>query len=401
MLVLHLILAAVTIRSDGTPLRSGCDAGSDPVAVLAAGQPADVKFSLAGEDCFKVAVQVGGRTMSGYVRQADLANVAEFDRARQSGGAVTAREMIASNVRAVEHKAVSAAGANSDLRAAIEAINANEPGRALAMLEPAARNSRDINVLTIAGVAAWRSDDPAVALGYWKRALALRQDPDLQFLYSKVERETASDRSSGRLLGMRVLLRYEPDVVDADTARAMLLTLDTELSRISTQLGCSIPERLVAIVQKREAYLASSGAAEWSAGQYDGRIRVALIDESGVGAKTRRSFAHELAHACLANIGRFPAWLHEGVAQRLSGDQVSPDTRQRIVAAIAAKQMPKLEALDPRGAAADQARNIYGLALLAANLLFEKHGDMGIRNILANPSLLGRITEELDRELGL
>jgi len=38
---------------------------------------------------------------------------------------------------------------------------------------------------------------------------------------------------------------------------------------------------------------------------------------------TRQVFAHELVHACLANIGSWPAWLHEGLAQKLSGEPVS------------------------------------------------------------------------------
>lgn len=398
---LFLLLAAVTIRSDGVPLRSGCENDSREIAVLTAGQSAQIKFALTGaETCYKVSVDVNGRTVGGYLRQSDIANLDEFERARQQGGAVTGVAPGA-NVRAVEQRAAAAAGGNGPLRRAIEAIQANEPSRAVAILEPEARSTRDVAVLTIAGVAAWRNDDPGGALNYWKRALDIRPDPDLERLYAKVERESAADRSSGRLVGMRVLLRYEPTVVDAETARAMLLTLDTELSRISVQLGCSIPERLVAIVQKREAYLASSGAAEWSAGQYDGRIRVAAIDEGGAGTRTRRAFAHELAHACLANIGRFPSWLHEGIAQRLSGDQLSPDARRRIADAIAAKRLPKLGAADPRGTSAEQARNIYGLALLATNLLFDKHGEMGIRNILVNGALLERLTAELDRELGL
>lgn len=400
MLGLYLLFAAVTIRADGTVLRTGCAGDAEQVALLQGGQTAEVKFALAGADgpCYKVAVQVDGRTVAGYVRKPDLADADEFEHSRRQGGAIRA-PVAAANLLALERRATLAAGTSVELRTAIQAINANEPARASAILEPLARNSRDRNVLAMAGVAAWRNDDPAAALSYWKRALDLHPDAELERLYAKVGRESVADRSSARLLGLRVLLRYEPNVVDEETARRMLLTLDEELSRISTQLGCAVPERLVAIVQQREAYLRASGAEEWSAGQYDGRIRVALMDERGVGPHTRRAFAHELTHACLANIGRFPTWLHEGIAQRMSGDRLTAEARRNLTEAISARRLPKLEALAAHGAG--KPRDIYDLALLATDLLLEKHGEMGIRNILANPSLLEQITTELDRELGL
>ena len=169
----------------------------------------------------------------------------------------------------------------------------------------------------------------------------------------------------------------------------------------STNLGCALPERLVAIVQTREAYLRSSGAAEWSGGVYDGRLRVALMDGTGVGPATRRTFAHELAHACLAEKGRFPPWLHEGIAQRLSGDRLTSAARHSIQQAIAEGQLPTLERLNPHGADTNQAQLVYGLALWAVDLLFEKHGEIGIRNILGNGSLLAQLTREMNREFGL
>jgi hypothetical protein len=161
--------------------------------------------------------------------------------------------------------------------------------------------------------------------------------------------------------------------------------------------------RLVAIVQSREAYLASTGSAEWSGGRYDGRIRVALVEDAFVGPRTRRVFAHELVHACLANLGQWPPWLHEGLAQKLSGDRLSPAARARLNAMIEARKFPKLESLGRNLAAlsAGDVQSTYALALLAVERLLEMHGAMGLRNILANPHLLAQWTAGLDRDLGL
>ena len=39
-------------------------------------------------------------------------------------------------------------------------------------------------------------------------------------------------------------------------------------------------------------------------------------------ASMQRVFAHEVVHSCLANLGSWPPWLHEGLAQKMSGDQL-------------------------------------------------------------------------------
>jgi hypothetical protein len=285
----------------------------------------------------------------------------------------------------------------------VEAIDANEPARALELLQPMLRSRADPDVLALAGVAAWRNDEPRAALDYWNRSLTMRPDGRLEQLCRTVEREASGDRSSGRAYGLRVLLRYEPDTVPPELARSMVLALDSEVERISMQLGCSTRERLVAVVQSRQAYLASTGAAEWSGGRYDGRIRIALIDEGVVGPRTRRVFAHEVVHACLANLGRWPPWLHEGLAQLLSGDRLTDAERTSIRHKARSGAFPKLDALgrDLGSMNAEAARETYALALEAASFLMERYSGIGIRNVLSNPSLLQQITGELNQRLGL
>jgi hypothetical protein len=77
--------------------------------------------------------------------------------------------------------------------------------------------------------------------------------------------------------------------VTADQARTLVPILDSEFTRVSEALGCRSEERLTAIVQTPEAYRQSMGAAEWSGGQFDGRIRVALLEKTP-GDLTRQTF---------------------------------------------------------------------------------------------------------------
>jgi hypothetical protein len=261
----------------------------------------------------------------------------------------------------------------------------------------------DPGLLALAGAAAWRADDPQRALELWKRSLAIQPNPQVQELYDRVERETKGDQSNQRLVGTRVLLRYEGTAISIDTAREMAAVVDQEFARISAQLGCATQERIVTIAQSRDAYKKTTAAAEWSAGQYDGRIRVPVFDKGSLDADTKRTLSHETTHACLSMLGRWPAWLQEGVAQYMSGQVLSPVEREQIAALSKAGKLPSLTRLGGDWSAMDTttARVAYALALRAVEIFNQDFGGYGLRNLLRNPDKLGSYTTELDKRLGL
>ena len=160
-----------------------------------------------------------------------------------------------------------------------------------------------------------------------------------------MERETKGDQSNDRLYGMRVLLRYESSAIPVETARQMTAVLDQEFARISNELGCSAEERVIAIVQSKEAYRKSTDTAEWNGGQFDGKIRVPMFDPRVVDSTLLRSLAHETAHACLTMLGHWPAWLQEGVAQKLSGDTLNPAQQKKLADLARQGKLPRLSNL--------------------------------------------------------
>ncbi len=118
----------------------------------------------------------------------------------------------------------------------------------------------------------------------------------------------------------------------------------------------------------------------------------------------RRVLAHEIVHACLTNISAaWPAWLHEGLAQKLSGETLSPAERDQIRTMAASHAIPRLENMGQTWSrmSAQHARIAYWVALAAVDLLFSGNGGLGLKNVLANPEQLAGITAELDRKLGL
>ena len=394
-----LLLAAVTLRQD-VALRTGCETDDTVVGQAKTGMRADIRFALAASACYKVATEAG----VGYVHATDLAGLEQFESGRAKASmTVETVKVSRPELERVERAVSVTLDPNGPLAAALKLIDANQPAAALASLDPLLKRTRqDPSALVVAGIAAWRGDDSPRALEYWKTSLDLHHDPNLQRLYERVERESAADRSQQKSIGMRVNLRYEGETVSPMMAREMLEALDSEYARISAELGCRTEERITAIVQSRAAYLKATGAAEWSAGQYDGRIRISLVDQAGVGPKTRRLFAHELVHACLSSLGRWPSWFHEGMAQKLSGDHLGQPAVAEIQTLARSHQLPKLEDLGQKWSnmSATQATVAYGLALHAVDRLTEDYSGYGIRNILANPAKFQEITTALNREFG-
>lgn len=407
-MVVHslVLLAALAVKQDQTRLRTGCESGDETVATLPAGTPVEVRFRLAdGSDCFKVTATVNGKAVTGYLPSTALANVEQFEQQRNSAATVDPAQALTPEERRSK-KALARVG-DPALARATELLEANQPSQALEILEAAVkRYPKNPEVLLAAGIAAYRADQGRVALDYWKQSLDLAPNPVLARIYDKVQRESENDRSGDKLYGMRVVLRYEGQALPPDTARAILSTLDQEFIRVSGVLGCPAEERIVAIVQSPDAYSRSTGAAEWSGGQYDGRIHVAWTQQSQVGPEMRRRLAHEMVHACLTNLSAgapLPTWLQEGLAQKLTGDRLSAAARDQLRQLAETHEIPRLEELHQNWLLLNthNARIAYDLALAATDALFDNYGSYGIHNILTNPQMLQRVTADLDKKLGL
>ena len=116
-----------------------------------------------------------------------------------------------------------------------------------------------------------------------------------------------------------------------------------------------------------------------------------------------RSLAHETAHACLTMLGRWPAWLHEGIAQKLSGDSLSAVQAKKLADLARQGKLPRLSNLkqDWSRMDADHAAEAYALSLAAVELLWQESGEEGVRALLRNPERLPQVAADLDRKLGL
>ena len=158
-----LFLAALAVKQDHTPLRSGCEPGDETIATLPAGTPVEVRFRLAdGSDCFKIAATIDGKSVVGYVGASALSNVDQFE--KQRNAAVSLDVSVALNPVEAESKKVVERSGDPALQRASQLIEANQPALALEILEPVVkRNPKNPDVLLLAGLAAYRADQARVA----------------------------------------------------------------------------------------------------------------------------------------------------------------------------------------------------------------------------------------------
>jgi len=409
------LFLAVTVKQDQAPLRAGCSDDSALVANLPSGTLLTLRYAMAGESvpCYKVAAEANGKRFEGYLPASAIDGLNSFEQGRREASWVSTTDALNAARSAkpmAELTAASPTSTNAPDRAtrilmaqASALIEGNQPGKALALLEPEVKKHSNPTLLAIAGVAAWRADDGRHALEYWRESLDLEPNPGIEKLYKQVEREQTNDQSAEKLFGVRVTLRYDRATVPVETARLMVAQVDNTFAQVSAQLGCTADEKIMTIVQSREAYRKATDSAEWNGGQYDGRIRVPVMSGQSMDASMQRVLAHETTHACLTMLGEWPAWLQEGLAQKLSGEALAPAIRAKLTAAAADGKLPRLENLRQDWSRLDteHATLAYALALAAAEMMYETYGNDGVRNLMRNPERLPAISAYLDKQLGL
>src|ERR1044072_936124 len=94
-LLLALLLAAA-IKDGPIPLRSGCFADASVLGSLPSGAPVTIRYSISaeGEPCYKVSVDVDGKTREGYLPASALIGLEELDQARRQAAWVDAAAVI-------------------------------------------------------------------------------------------------------------------------------------------------------------------------------------------------------------------------------------------------------------------------------------------------------------------
>ncbi len=170
----------------------------------------------------------------------------------------------------------------------------------------------------------YRQNDLERAKRMAQSALALQRDDALIALLMKLDQEIHVQRSydNARTANFTILFDgYEHDEIK----HAVLGILKEAYAEVGKALSYFPAEPITVILYTGKDFADVTRAPEWVGGmfgQLDGKIRVPVQGIAGPERLLRRVLYHEYVHALLHSLAPgTPMWLHEGLAQYLSGER--------------------------------------------------------------------------------
>jgi len=171
----------------------------------------------------------------------------------------------------------------------------------------------------IIGKVHYYREEMSKAVASFRTALKIKDDPEIRASLERALREaqTSAGFDSRRLA--HFIIRYEGETME-DTGRMVLDTMDRSYATLTSQLGFEPSERVVVVLYSRRDYR-DMGGPHWSAGLFDGKIRIPVRGLQRLDEHIKSTLHHELAHAFIhARAGKAaPRWLHEGIAEYVEG----------------------------------------------------------------------------------
>jgi tetratricopeptide (TPR) repeat protein len=222
------------------------------------------------------------------------------------------------------------------------------------------------------------------AVAEWKRALALRPDPEVQEALDKAQRDKQEEQSYKENESSHFTLRYSGTAEPA-LAREVLRTLEVHFSAIESELNFTPSDSIGVVLYTQQAYADITRAPDWAGALNDGRIRVPVQGLSGVTPELSRVLKHELTHSFVGQKtrGHAPTWIQEGLAQWMEGKR-SGDNAGMLAEAYRGGQATSLGQLEGSwmGLPSDRAAYAYLWALANIEYIVETGGMGDIERIL-------------------
>jgi tetratricopeptide (TPR) repeat protein len=275
-------------------------------------------------------------------------------------------------------------------------LRRSEYKQALEYLEKAKRVAPDNpEVPKLTGWSYYGLNKMDLAVSEWKRALALRPDPEVQAALEKAQQDRLEEENYKENESSHFKLRYN-GAAEPALARDVLRTLEMHFSAIESALNYTPLESIGVILYTQEVFTDITRAPAWAGALYDGRIRVPVQGLTNVDEELSRSLKHELTHSFIAQKTRSacmglkescaikaPTWIQEGMAQWMEGNR-SGQNASVLISDYSDGHMVSLGQLegDWTHMKSDDARYAYAWALANIEFIVEKDGMGDIERIL-------------------
>src|SRR5580692_10095386 len=264
-------------------------------------------------------------------------------------------------------------------------LRRSEYKQSLDYLERARRVAPDnADVAKLAGWAYYGLNKIDQAVAEWKRALALRPDPEVQSALDKAQRDKQEEESYKENESSHFTLRYS-GAAEPALAREVLHTLEAHFSAIESELNFAPPDSIGVVLYTQEDFADITRAPGWVGALNDGRIRVPVQGLSGVTPELSRVLKHELTHSFVGQKtrGHAPTWIQEGLAQWMEGKRSGENaaTLVQIYGDGHAWSLAKMEG-SWMGFSGNSAAYAYAWALANIEYIVETDGMGDIERIL-------------------
>jgi tetratricopeptide (TPR) repeat protein len=205
---------------------------------------------------------------------------------------------------------------------------------------------KSADVAKLSGWAYYRLNKLDQAVDEWKRALALRADPEVQAALDKALRDKQVEENFRENESSHFILRYS-GASQPELAREVLRSLENHFAAIGSELNFTPPESIGVVLYTQQDFADITRAPAWAGALNDGRIRVPVQGLTGVTPDLSRVLKHELTHSFVQQKthGRAPTWLQEGLAQWMEGLRSEGDAAN-LVRIYEQKEAASLGALE-------------------------------------------------------
>ena len=273
--------------------------------------------------------------------------------------------------------------------------------RAFQWAQAALAFGADADMYSVLGNVYYMREELAKAIEAWEQSLALKEDGTVRASLERARREAEVEGDYDKERLAHFIVKYEGETME-QTGRLVLGSLEKSYGFLKSRLDFEPREPIVVILYARRDY-SELGGPDWSAGLFDGKVRVPVRGLLSLDQNIESTLRHELTHAFLfAQAGQgAPRWLQEGMAEHCEG------TDARQFGEMLAERIEQDEnfAYCLVGSRCD-VRFFYPAATSVVDYLIQNRGMGGIKDLL---TLLGQghdidsaLTKVMGRdELGL